>query len=226
MTYAEIQAAVFRALIDATVAVQTDIPRLVNQAILDIEGRFNFKAMQATQAYTTTAGSRTLTPSTIPADFKEYRGKAYYIEDLGSSREIDLISKESIVLRRWNTDDIGDPHQLVVDAGVLEVWPLPDGVSDYTDGEYRITLPYWKFLPALTDNSDTNWFTINAPQFIINWAASEGFALDWDEKRSDWWGSRAEKEALRTILQGKREYLSETDMLVPHLGALEAQTER
>lgn len=226
MTYAEIKAAVFRALIDATVAVQTDIPRLVNQAIVDIEGRFNFKAMQANQAYVTTTGSRTLTPGTIPADFKEYRGKPYYTENLGGSRELDLVSKSSIMHRRWATDDIGDPHQLLVDAGVLEVWPLPDGIGDYPDGEYRITLPYWKLLPDLVNDADTNWFTLNAPQYIINWAVSEGFALDWDEKRSDWWGTRAEKEALRIIIQGKKEYLSETETLIPHQGVLEAQTER
>lgn len=223
MTYAQLKQAILDALIDTPTIVQNAVPRLVNQAIAELEQRFNFKVMQANQAFTTTINSRTLTPAGLPDDFKEYRINAYFTEQLGGSREVEVISDRSVAMRRWATDDIGQPAHLVEDAGVLEIWPLPDGISDYTDGEYRITLPYWKYLPDLSADSDTNWFTTNAEQFIINWATAEGFALDWDEKRSDYWTQRADKEALRVILTGKKSYYSEGDTLVPYQGALDAQ---
>lgn len=222
MTYLELQIAVADAIIDPVPIVTAAIPRLINQAIKQLEGRFNFKAMQANQAYTTTANSRTLVGASgaLPADFKAFRGLPFYIENLGSSRPMDLVASTESVLRRWNNDDIGDPHSLVVDDG-LQVWPLPDGTSDYANGEYRITLPYWKTLANLAASGDTNWFTLNAEQYIINWTVREGFAIDWDEARMNVWKDRAEEEALRTILQGKKQWLTMNDTLVPHLGALE-----
>lgn len=226
MTYAQLKQAVLDALIDTPTIVQNAVPRLVNQAIQEIEKRFNFKAMEANQAYLTTTGSRTLTPSVLPVNFKEYRGKTVYTQNLGGSRELDVVSGRDAVLRRWSTTDIGDPHQLMVDTGVLEVWPLPDGISDYTDGQYRINMPYWAYLTDLSNDADINWFTTNAVQYIINWATSEGFALDWDDKRADKWEVRAEKAAQRLIITGKHQFLSEGDTLVPHLDALEAPTLR
>lgn len=226
MTYLELQTAVLTALIDTPTMVQDAVPRLVNQAIRELQQRFNFRIMQANQEYLTVTSSRTLSPSTMPDDFKEFRKRAFYTEFLGGNREVDVLSDRGSILRRWNTDDIGGPHQLLLDAGVLEVWPLPDNVSDYSDGQYRITMPYWKYLPDLAADADTNWFTLNTTQYIINWAVAEGFALDWDEKRSDYWRDRADKEALRVILTGKKEYLSQNDTLVPHLGALESPAMR
>lgn len=226
MTYLELRQAVLDALIDTPTIVQNAVPRLVNQAIKRIEQRFNFKIMEANQAYLTTKFVRSLTPTVLPADFKEYRGKPVYTGSLGTSREVPVAPHRDSVLRRWATDDIGDPHSLIVDASALEVWPLPDGVSEDPDGEYRINLPYWKYLPNLIADGDTNWFTLNADQFIINWAVAEGFALDWDENRADKWEMRAEKEAHAVILTGKKQYYSESDTLVPHQGVLEAQTQR
>jgi hypothetical protein len=226
MTYLELQTAVLTALIDTPTMVQDAVPRLVNQAIKELQQRFNFRVMQANEEYLTVGSSRTLSPAGMPDDFKEFRKRAFYTEFLGGNREIDILSDRASILRRWNTDDIGDPHQLLLDAGTLEVWPLPDGVSDYVDGQYRITMPYWKYIPDLQADGDTNWFTLNAVQYIINWATSEGFALDWDEKRSGWWRDRADKEALRVILTGKKEFYSQSDTLVPHQGALESPAMR
>lgn len=222
MTYIELQNAAKDALIDTPTIVANAIPRLVNQAIIELEDRFNFKIMQAEAAFVTSAGSHTMSPSALPTDFKEFRSHPYYIENLGSSKPMDLVTSRELILRRWSTGptDIGDPHSLVSDT-TLEVWPLPDAASDYPDGEYRVTMPYWKYLPALAASGDTNWFTINAPQYIINWVVAEGFAIDWDENRANYWSQRADKEALRAILTGKKQYLSMTDTLVPHLGALE-----
>lgn len=222
MTYQEIQNAALEALIDTPTIVSNAVPRLVNQAIRELEGRFKFKAMQANAEYTTLAGTNTLVGNggALPADFKAFRGQPFYTESLGSTRPMDLVVSKELVLRRWNTDDIADPHTLVVDDGLF-AYPLADGVSDYPDGEYRITLPYWKTLGNLVNPTDTNWFTENAEQYIINWVVKEGFAIDWDEGRMNVWKDRAEEQALRVILEGKKQWLSFSDTLVPHQGALE-----
>lgn len=223
MNYIQLQTAALDALIDTPTIVSNAVPRLVNQAILELEERFNFQVMQANASYTTTTDSHTLTPGTLPADFKQFRGRPYYKEFYGGTRSLEVSWDREFVLRRWgdlSDVDTADPRILLVDEG-LEVWPRPDGISDYTDGQYRITLPYWKFLPDLVNNTDTNWFTINTPQYIINWVVAEGFAIDWGDGRDDKWDQRAEKEALRAILTGKRQYLSGFDTFVPHQGALD-----
>jgi hypothetical protein len=182
--------------------------------------------MQANASYTTTTNSHTLVGNAgaLPSDFKEFRGKPFYVEFLGSSRPMDLLWSRQSAIGRWSDQvavDIGDPHSLVVDE-TLEVWPLPDGSSDYADGQYRITLPYWRYLPTLVNTSDTNWFTLNTPQYIINWAVWQGFKIDWDEARAQFWQTETEREALRAILTGKKQFLSADDTLVPYQGALEA----
>jgi len=222
VTYQEIQTAALEALIDPVAIVSNAVPRLVNQAIRELEGRFKFKAMQANANYTTLVNTNTLVGNAgaLPADFKAFRGRPYYVEFLGSTGPMDIVLSKELVQRRWDTNDFADPHSIVVDDGLF-VYPQADGASDYPDGEYRITIPYWKTLGNLVNPTDTNWFTENAAQYLINWTVKEGFAIDWDEARMNVWDDRAEKQALRVILEGKKQWLSADDTLVPHQGALE-----
>jgi hypothetical protein len=201
------------------------VPRLVNQAIRELEDKFTFKDMEAQASFVTTLGSVTLSPSTLPTNFKSYRGKPFYTEFLGGSREISIAPNRQSVMRRWNVGDIGAPRHLLVDSGVVEMWPQSDGSSDYPDGQYRITLPYWQYFPDLAASTDTNWFTLNTQQYIINWAVWHAFLIDWDEKRAQTWEAQAEKEARRVILTGKKRYLTETHTLVPLQGVFDAPME-
>jgi hypothetical protein len=104
---------------------------------------------------------------------------------------------------------------------VFEVYPLPDGLSLYANssaGEYRIRVPYWKFLPALT-GSGTNWFTANAEEWIVFEATSDGFFMDHDEQRGTLWAQRASAKWADVLLADKRLRLSPVTHLVPNPNA-------
>src|SRR5437868_3357044 len=100
MTYLELQTAALDALIHTPTIVSNAVPRLVNQAIVGLEERFNFQVMQANQSYTTTVNSHSLTPSILPADFKQFRGIPYYADNLGGTRQMEVNWDREYVLRR------------------------------------------------------------------------------------------------------------------------------
>lgn len=227
-TYLELRTRVLRRLIDAPTAITAEVPDLVNEAIKQAEQEHNFWVMQYTVDFTTTLSTRTL--GTLPADFKEFKGKAFRTDQtLGQTRELTYAPHIQAANRRWAQTDIGDPRLLVqtsVDtAGLtsLAVYPLPDGNSDWTDGEYRLSVPYWRYVPALVADGDTNWFTTTGYKYIIAQATSDGFALDWDEGRAGYWRDQANLEKAKLILRDKKIWLSTFDTLVPHLDVYDPQ---
>jgi hypothetical protein len=223
--YSDLQSRVQNRLIDAPAFVTAEVPALINQAIREMEDRHNYWIMKATvTANTVIANGHTLVAK--PGSFKAFRDKPYFTEDGGSVRRIKVAPSLEAANRAYRTDDDGFPQDLVFgdptdESGTVTilVYPLPDGNSDYTDGEYRITIPYWKYLANLSSNTDTNWFTQNCPIAIEALATSKGFKLDWDEARADRWFKdylRYEKEARRldsSIWGGGH------DTLIPRMGA-------
>jgi hypothetical protein len=128
--------------------------------------------------------------------------------------------------REFEEDGEGYPQFLyqsiptnVSGATSWECWPLPDGNSDYTtapSGEYRIKIPYWKFLPDFVGSSDTDWFSQNAEWYVVFRACAEAFALDWDtEKQSEYLG-KAEAELKKAKKYDTLFRLSSVDTFVPH----------
>lgn len=227
MTFGELQDEVNLSVIDTPTAIQTMVPTLIKRAVRKLQQRHNFMVMKATASFTTVVGARTLTR---PTDWKEARGKPYvFEEDAGRPRDMfwgldaDLQAKHGVSL----TLDIGMPRGLSEDDenAQLKIYPAPDGTSLYDDGEYRIYVPYWKFLPALSAASDTNWFTENADEYIVYQATADAFALNEDEDRADYWRKRAATEREDLINADKRRGAATVDVLVYHTGALRPHTQ-
>jgi hypothetical protein len=116
----------------------------------------------------------------------------------------------SVILRGEPTDELG--------ATNFEVYPLPDGLSLYSNtdaGEYRIVIPYWKYLTVLSAGGDQNWFTNNAEEYIRFDAASQAFFADHDEERGTLWKQRASEQFKDILYRDKLLRLSGFDTLVP-----------
>lgn len=230
-TYAEIQTRVLTRLIDTPTSVQTEVPTLVLEAVQLLQEKHNFRVMAAeTSTLTTTLNSTALT--TRPTDFKEFRGKPYLISYVGAPEcELDIEDWDSKLYRAFGNPagtvpNYGDPRIILTgvptdedDAETWTVWPPSDGNSDYPDGEYRLIIPYWKFLTALSADGDSNWLTDNATEYIINQATSEGFFLDWDEQRAAVWAQKASAKFADAVARDKRYRVSKLTTLVPHRGA-------
>lgn len=224
-TYLELQTAVQRRVIDLPQAVRDEVPLIINRVIRNLQKAHNFYVMEGTQDYTTVLEQRTLGP--LPADFKEFNGEPYSVEALGRLNYMTLAPTERDAIAYFGNDDTGAPHALVrsnpedaAGAASLSVWPLPDGNSDYDDGEYRVRLPYWKFLPHLVANGETNWFTTNGEDYVIDKSTAEAFAIDWDENRMAIWEKKAAVHRNELMLLDKRMRISPVESFVPHyLGA-------
>lgn len=231
--FLDLQTSVKSRIIDLRPETVGEVPDLINAAMRRLQHRHNFKVMEAqTGPLITQSGSRQFTVSAVPSDFKDYRGNPARTDNLGGVVPVLVAPNREnaeLMFGRDSTTDIGAPEYILdgePDAqGVRswEVFPFPDGASDFSDGEYRILIPYWRFLPALSADTDTNWFTNNANEFLVADATANAFSINWDLERSAEWSARAQAFAQEAISLDKRFRMSGFRTLVPHTGALSAR---
>lgn len=222
-TFLELQTEVATALIDTPARVLALVPSLVNRAIRSLQVDHNFRVQKAVLTANTVEGVRLLTTKPVSTNFKEWRGRPYRVSFLGTQNRVNWAVANSEVTAGVNSLSTGFPRFVVEDDNPSEdgnvsinVWPLPDGNSDYVDGEYRVFLPYWKYLADLTVSGQTNWFTTNGHEYIVHTATGYGFQYDWDESRMAVWVQTAANLKDRLIKQDKREVLATVNTLVPH----------
>lgn len=226
-TYGEIQTRVERRVIDLPSAVAAEVPALVAEAVRELQDGYDFIIMEALGGpYTTVASTRALVAK--PSDWKKPRGDPYMEFDVnGRVKDIPWASSRMAVLDLIPPEDTGMPKYLLLgeptdEAGAqsIEIWPLTDTNSDYSDGEYRLYVPYWKYLTTLSDDADTNWFTVNAELYIIHNATARAFELDWDEERMSIHKQLAAEQLKRVKMLDKTMRLAKNDTLMFHKGAL------
>jgi hypothetical protein len=181
--------------------------------------KHDFKVCEAqSSVYSTASVTRVL--AATPTDFHKFRGLPQLLNADGSFWELGLSADRAAVEREFGSTAGGEADTAVLsgrprvilqsepsdELGTtsLEVYPLPDALSLYANGNYRIRIPYWKFLTALSASSDTNWFTLNAEEWIAWEAAAEGFFLNWDEERATLWKQKAKGALVDVVNRDKR----------------------
>ena len=220
-TFLQLQDEVKANIIDLPTAVVNVVPSLIIRAMRKLQEQHNFKVMEGQQSFVTTLATRVL--GAVASDFKEARGLPWETADEdGMVRKLIYAPRREAIWPAIHEEDEGRPL-IILDgqpnsAGTrsYEVYPLPDGNSDYTDGEYRITIPYWKYLPDLSANGDTNWFTVHAEEYLLFQATADGFVKDWDEERALFWTQLAQAKYRDVLNLDKRQRFAEVDTLVPH----------
>jgi hypothetical protein len=189
----------------------------------------NFQVMQAVAPYVTPTASNT-SPThilgQIPLDWKAPRGSAYYVMYIGTPVRMGWFIDRSALYAKWEASDInqiGPPRDLLIgeaenptypDPAIpqpdnlmaqlnLEFYPYSNGASDYADGNYRIFLPYFRYLTPLVNAGDQNWFTLDGPraEFCVRYAVAQGFLFNEDEAR----GTLHNKMALGAGFDGSNE---------------------
>lgn len=224
-TFGDLKTRVTRTLMDAPAPTVLEVPLYINEAMTKLQNKHNFFVMQAQITYTTSS-VRTL--GDVPTDWKHYRGKPYVLNELGGGHWVTIATSRGQAEAYRSQLDEGSPQVLLkaeettTGTGSFEVYPLPNGTSDYSDGEYRLTVPYWKYLPTLAADGDTNWFLQqdDAITYIVREAVANGFEFNEDDNRADRWHKRADAAYHDILLLDKYRWLSASDTLVPHLGAL------
>lgn len=225
-TYGQLQADVQTNVIDTPSSVVGSVPQFINEAMKTLQRAHNFKVMEAITSLTTTLGARTLT---LPSNFKEAREQPYVQRFEGDSYKLFWLPDRTEGVRLFGNSaeiDTGEPTMLLdaepsdeLGTRIWEVFPYPDGFSDYDDGEYRIVVPYWKFLNVLSASGDQNWFTINADEYLRRKATSMAFHMNWDEERGTYWETLAKEKFQEAINTDKKLRLAMVGSLPYYTGA-------
>lgn len=208
MDYITIQNHVKNYLLDLPDETEALIPDWINLALREFEEPHNYRYMEASQEYITTVADRNL--GVLPAGWKESRGFPYIKRFDGGRREIDWGASNSDMVRQYSDDsdiDKGAPQFLLELPDSLQVYPYPDGNSDYGDGEYVIEVPYWIFSEELTLPGDTNWVTDNYPWYLIYAATAKGMIFNREEERATGYIGLANDQVTRARRQDKRSRL-------------------
>lgn len=213
-TFSALQSRVLSELIDAPTVVTTLVPTWINAAIFWLQAQHNFQVQwaenqQVTSSTPALGTSQTHVLCQLPTDWKCQRGIPYFRFFIGNVQQMEWLKTREVLYRQWNAFDynqVGPPCHLFVGEAEnalvppvptnpsnnlvglnIEVYPFPDGSSDWSDGNYRISIPYFRYLPALSAGTDANWFTLDGPQaeFVVRYAVYQGFMAMEDEQRAN-----------------------------------------
>ncbi len=211
-TFLQIRDSVTRRLIDANVSITTEVSELVNNALKMIQDLHNFKIMEAKNGPIVTVQASRILLDPLPTDWKDSRDFPWIREWDGGTTPIQWAPSQAEMAKIFPLNDStvtgqGKPQYVVWDGEDerLEIQPFPDTKSNWAGGgDWRVVVPYWKYLPALVANEDTNWFTNNASEFLRDQAVAEGFYINWDEERAQLWEQRAAVQFQKTKKVDKR----------------------
>lgn len=220
-TYLDIQNRVLTRLIDTPTKVAAEVPALVNTALRILQDMRDWKCMETWADVVTSVAAVNHLLVARPADWKVANGKPYYTYDANSrSRNIEWRTDRRYVYDTWGTR-CGHPQDMVdiIDKSQTDgtsnfyLWPNPDGASTYTDGEYRISIPYYRYLAPFAQSTDTNWFSLNCDNFLVYQATALGFLIDWDESNAAVWEGLAQREYAMKSKQDKLREMSNVQTL-------------
>jgi hypothetical protein len=166
---------------DGDASVMRELILHINKAIRRAQEFYNFPGMALTWQVNTVTGVRALTG--FPTLWKTSRGYPLLLDNTTSSfRELRWIKGDIDARRLYGnstTIDQGAPRHILLTEGFTgaEVYPYPDGRSDYGDGQYRLYIPYYGYLADLTAKGDTNFFTQGlGEQYTLD--AAFGYSLE------------------------------------------------
>lgn len=221
-------------LLDLPAGMTAKIGDWVNQAIKDAEKRHNFRFMESNVApvpIVTVDKQRKLVDK--PSDWKESRGLPYILFQDGGNKEIDWAGSESEMVRTFGyqiaqetstaPDDEGEPQYLLEQPTQIDVYPLPDNNSAWTNGLHRVVVPYWKFSAALVQDADNNDWTNDAEYYVIWKTIAIGFSWAENEERAMVFERKAEREFQTFKRHDQRSQLPDRIQLRAKKGALQGR---
>jgi hypothetical protein len=215
-TFQEIRERVESYLLDDVPETNALIPAFVNDAVRKAEEDYNLTDMKRMLEVVTIEGARVL--EALPADWKQRRDDPWVEQSSGAVHEIQWAPSQSEMLRQYGNStefDSGSPRFVLEEQNELWVYPLPDDRSSFSDGDYRLRIPYWGYSPELASNDDENYMTRKAEWYLIYYAVAEGFLKNQDERQAAIYQGKAAYRLQRFVNQDKRARLPRRMTLAP-----------
>lgn len=177
------------------------IAQWVNEAIRWAERKNNFRYMEADATFVTTENTRLL--GAKPARWKRTRQDPWLSAEDGGAFEIDWAPSHSEMIRQYGDNselDDGQPEFILEQPTEFWCYPFPDGRSRYSDGEYRVSVPYWRYSASLVENIDSNWLTENAEEYVLYKTVAKGMFFNRDSRAAGF-----DQLAMREFKEAKKE---------------------
>lgn len=210
MNFGEIKAKVRDYLVDLPTETNALVADWVNRALRVAQDRHNFRVMEAQADYVTASGVRKLADK--PADWKEFRVLPWLEGPEGNTREIRWASSITDMMQGFGvsaTHDVGAPRALLETPAEIHVYPLPSDTSLWPDGDFRASVPYWRYIPAMTSDAAESFFTNDMGWFLVFHAVSEGMVFNREEERAAVFIGKAEQEFGRCVNKDRKSRIGE-----------------
>lgn len=223
-TFGELKTRLQRWVIDSNTGLTAETSALVVKGWKEVQKRHNFHIMQAEVSATTSITTTVL--ASAPSNWKERRGDPWLVDASGNTTPISWAPSKNEMIKQFETSNTttgtGQPAFILEAANSdevsppnLEVYPLPNVLSDYSDGNYRIVIPYWKYLSQPSDSADTDWLMQNVDWVILFHALAHAFWLNWDPENAALWEQKAEAELKKEKILEKKTRVSRSGILTP-----------
>lgn len=225
-------------VVDVTAKAEARIVPEIQNAQRELEDAHGFLIMETTLTITTIEGQRGGGATYLKPGLSGGPGGSFFIrsrmdarpvlqDGTGATTEIDWLVAESDIVRLYSDDpdEKGAPRHILERDDHFEIYPLPDklapGGSLFSDGNWRVKIPYFTRLTTLTSGGipPNNWFSDNAEEYLVWQAAGKVLAFNRDHEESLLALQRALAEKNRLIAQDKKARLAKQRLLRPRLGA-------
>jgi len=176
----------------------------INEALREIQNRRSWSVMKNTVDIHIPNGSATV--SDFPTDFKEFQNlrppMSIVLTDPSTDSEvlkpIDVVDELQELRRVWNFGGLVWTLRVIADqnTGTTSVSIIVPAAEDLT-----LRMKYYRYLPLLTGDNDTNWFLQNFPRVVWSKAKANAFYEINDTKAEDDAGREFESELQRAMRQ-------------------------
>lgn len=162
MTFGEIKAEVQKNIIRRQQEITELIPVWINRVQFEICRAYNFSFLKTINFIETTAGT---SEYSLPDDFKD--DISIWVESENAYLPLELITFDDALKLYPPNAPQGRPERFVMMDGKIYLYPTPD--KTYSLMEY-----YYRYLPELVNDEDTNYITENFPDVLVKGAVYEG----------------------------------------------------
>ncbi|TGD94062.1 phage adaptor protein [Methylobacterium nonmethylotrophicum] len=126
---------------------------------------------------------------TIPVDYVEWISVVWHAASNGPSQRLRYVEPNSPEFTYRHRPN-GNPQYYTVLAGAVRLAPSRAG---------SVEVAYYKTIPGLTPDNQTNWLIQKAPQLYLYGVLAEAYSFQKDEQNSNAWLQRSDERLMKFI---------------------------
>lgn len=177
---------------DDTRLAEEVIEGIVNDLIVDLSRRFDFRWNQQEYEFDTTVGTQSVA---LPSGFS--RPFSLWVNEVSNAYRITYVPQEEFEIRYTGESDPGSPLHYTIYGSNILLGPTPNAA-------YTLRFRYYGIPDELEEDSDSNEFLTNAWDVILHGALTEACKYLIEDKRLPVFQSGYEARLRRFLIEQSR----------------------